>query len=162
MLRNRRKESSQKTILIINKRTETHAVSVLFIRERVMRIQELLIEVDKRKPNSLTTEEKLKYLSRFDMMAVNDIFAHFENGTEEISPYTESDLNKELLIPAPWDEAYIYYMHSVIDRDNEETDLYNNDIALLNAVMDNLRTSWIRDHMPKQMASINPFGGKRR
>ncbi len=127
-----------------------------------MRIGNLLIEVDKRKPNSLTREEKLRYLSSFDMMAVNDIFAHFENGIESVEPYTENDLNKELLIPAPWDEAYIYYMHSVIDRDNEETDLYNNDIALLNAVMENFRVSWIRDHMPKQTASINPFGGERR
>lgn len=43
---------------------------------------------------------------------------------EEFTPYTTADLTRDLLIPWPWDEAYVHYLEAMIYFSNGETERY--------------------------------------
>lgn len=60
------------------------------------------------------------------------------------NPYDpESDEDYELLMPAPYDEMYRWYLMAMIDLANEETDLYANDMEVFNASWDRA-AAWYR------------------
>lgn len=55
---------------------------------------------------------------------------------------------RELLIPPPWDEVYVYYLYAQMDQRLGEIERYNNDAALFNAAWNDAVTWYNRTHMP--------------
>ena len=43
---------------------------------------------------------------------------------EDFTPYSTADLTQDLLVPWPWDEAYIHYLEAMIYFSNGETERY--------------------------------------
>ena len=71
----------------------------------------------------------------------NDImFAGYDDGT---------DLNTELIIPAPYDKAYLLWLEAQIDYYNGEYDKYNNAIDMFYEALEGFRNYYNRTHMPK-------------
>ncbi len=116
-----------------------------------MTIMEALHRIDTIKPNSYNQTEKIKWLSTLDGIIKTEIIdAH--NGAENVvfNGYTEDTaLTTPLLVPAPYDEIYLFWLESKIDYWNGEIGKYNNSISMYNEAYSTYQRYYNRKNMPK-------------
>lgn len=118
-----------------------------------MTVNEAIAEVDHLKPNMFEPADKIRWLSRIDGRIFNDIicthkFNEDENPITEFAGYTVNDMDKELLVGAPWDELYIRWLEAQIDYSNMEFDNFNNSNAVFDSVFSAFRSAYNRSHAP--------------
>ena len=116
-----------------------------------MTIMDALHRIDNIKPNSYNQTEKVKWLSTLDGIIKAEIIDTHE-GAEDVvfNEYTEdTDLLTALLVPAPYDELYIFWLESKIDYWNGEIGKYNNSISMFNEAYSSYAKYYNRTHMPK-------------
>ena len=66
---------------------------------------------------------------------------------KEAEPYAyPDDMDKELLIPFPFDNVYELYLESMIDFYNREYANYNNSAAMFEARFSEYKKAYIREH----------------
>lgn len=125
-----------------------------------MTIREAIDRTDAVKPNSYSTEEKVRWLAILDGMVKNEIIDTHEGGELVVFvPYTASTLvNTVLLIAEPYaQEVYPAWLAAQIDFANEEIPRYNNDMQAYNAAYD-LYSDWYnRTHMPLQKNKTHTY-----
>ena len=116
-----------------------------------MTIIEAINRIDDLKHNTYDQKDKLEWLSRLDSMVKRLIIDTHEGGDEvSFTGYDDStDIHTELLIPAPFDEAYLRWMEAQIDYSNGEYDKYNNSIEMYNTSWTGYQNYYNRTHMPK-------------
>ena len=116
-----------------------------------MTIMEALHRIDTIKPNSYNQTEKIKWLSTLDGIIKTEIIdAH--DGAENVvfNGYTEDTaLTTPLLVPAPYDEIYLFWLESKIDYWNGEIGKYNNSISMYNEAYSTYQRYYNRKNMPK-------------
>ena len=116
-----------------------------------MKIIEAINKIDSLKRNTYSQPEKLEWLSRVDWMVKKHIIDTHE-GAEEVSfnGYNDlTDLNTELLVPAPYEEMYLRWMEAMVDYHNGEYGKYNNAVDMFNTSYSNYQNYYNRTHMPK-------------
>lgn len=115
-----------------------------------MTIARALEKTEELKANMMLNSTKIDYLSQLDGKVYREILAkHADNPAEECPEYdSETDQSTELLVPAPYDDIYIYWLFSQIDIMNQEMDKYNNDRALFENAWTEFGDHWRREHMP--------------
>ena len=116
-----------------------------------MKIIEAINRIDSLKHNTYTEADKVAWLSRLDAMVKKHIIDTHE-GAEDVvfTGYDDlTDLQTELLIPAPYDETYLRWMEAQIDYHNGEYDKYNNAIDMFNTAYEGYQNYYNRTHMPK-------------
>ena len=116
-----------------------------------MKIIEAINRIDSLKHNTYSNNEKLAWLSRMDSMVKRLIIDTHEDGEDiTFTGYDDrTDLNTELLVPAPFDEIYLRWLEAQIDYTNGEYDKYNNAILMYQAAYDGYANYYNRNHMPK-------------
>lgn len=116
-----------------------------------MKIIEAINKIDDLKPNDYDQSDKVVWLSRLDAMVKNQVIDTHEGGEGvNFSGYdVETDLETELLIPEPYDEAYIRWLEAQIDYTNGEYAKYNNSIEMFNASWKGYQNHYNRTHMPR-------------
>ena len=115
-----------------------------------MKIIEAITRVDALKHNTYTQPDKVQWLSRVDWMVKRHIIDTHE-GADKVSftGYDENtDLQTELLVPAPYDEMYLRWMEAQIDYHNGEYGKYNNAIDMFNTDYEEYQKYYNRTHMP--------------
>lgn len=125
-----------------------------------MKIIEAINRIDSLKHNTYTQADKVRWLSTLDSMVKNHVIDTHE-GAEEVSftGYDDNtDLQTELLMPAPYDEAYLIWLESKIDYHNGEYGKYNNAVDMFTTVYESYKAYYNRTHMPKGK-KFNYFGG---
>ena len=102
--------------------------------------------VDRVKPNSYTDEDKLRWINELDGMVQRLVMKR-----AEVEQYTyPNDLDRELLIPAPYDEdLYTLYVQAKIDFYNREYTHYNNTATMFELRYDAYKKDYIRNHRAK-------------
>lgn len=116
-----------------------------------MKIIEAINGIDSLKHNTYTESDKVAWLSRLDSMVKKHIIDTHE-GADEVTftGYDDStDLQTELLVPAPYDEVYLRWMEAQIDYHNGEYDRYNNAIEMFHTAYEGYQNYYNRNHMPK-------------
>lgn len=115
-----------------------------------MTIGEALQKIDTLKQNTYTPTEKISWLSNLDHIVKLEIFDLYEGHSEEpFEPYDENTpLTKELMIPAPYDDVYLYWLESRIDYYNAEYAKYNNSITSFNNAYATFSRYYNRNYMP--------------
>ena len=114
-----------------------------------MTIIEAINRIDALKHNTYTQSEKVQWLSRVDHMVKNHIIDTHEGGEISFTGYDDlTDLQTELLIPAPYDEVYMRWMEAQIDYHNGEYGKYNNAIDMFNTEFKSYQDYYNRTHMP--------------
>lgn len=124
-----------------------------------MTISEAIQSIDALMPNSYSETEKIDWLSRLDGLVKREIIDTHE-GYESVAfdGYTSStETSTELLVPAPYDEMYIYWLESKINYHNLEYNKYNNSVEMFNTCYKNYANYYNRTHMPLP-ANIKYFG----
>ena len=116
-----------------------------------MKIIEAINRIDSLKHNTYTQTDKVKWLSRLDSMVKRLVIDTHEGGEGvAFTGYDDTtDIQTELLIPEPFDEAYLRWMEAQIDYHNGEYDKYNNSIEMFNTYWNNFQNFYNRTHMPK-------------
>lgn len=116
-----------------------------------MKIIEAINRIDALKHNTYSQTDKVRWLSTLDNMVKNHVIDTHE-GAEEVSftGYDEStDIQTELLMPAPYDEAYLRWLEAQIDYNNGEYGKYNNAVVAFTDIYDGYKAHYNRTHMPK-------------
>lgn len=116
-----------------------------------MKIIEAINRVDALKRNTYSQPDKVQWLSRVDQMVKRHIIDTHE-GAEAVTftGYDDAtDLNTELLVPAPYDELYLRWMEAMIDFHNGEYGKYNNAVDMFNTSYAAFQNYYNRTHMPK-------------
>lgn len=102
--------------------------------------------VDKLKPNSYSEEDKLRWINELDTMVQRLVVQ-----SDEIKGYSyPEDMDKELLIPAPFDDCYTLFLEAKIDYYNREYGNYNNTAAMFEAQFSEYKKDYIRKHQAKE------------
>lgn len=101
--------------------------------------------VDSLKPNTYTEEDKLRWLNELDGMVQR--LVHQESMVKEyVYP---DDMDKKLLIPAPFDDCYTLFLEAKIDYYNREYDNYNNSAMMFEAQFSEYKKAYIRENPVK-------------
>lgn len=116
-----------------------------------MTLVEAISKIDNLKHNTFTHEDKVGWLSRLDELVKKEILdTHEDGGAEWFFGYdTDSDVETELLVPAPYDEMYLRWLEAQIDYGNGEYDRYNNSMEMFNTAYQGYANYYNRTHMPK-------------
>ena len=115
-----------------------------------MTIFEAISRIDAVKPNSYSQHEKVSWLSTLDGIIKTEIVDTHE-GAENVTfngYNSETALTTELLVPAPYDEVYLFWLESKIDYWNGETGKYNNSVLMYNTAYSAYEKFYNRTHMP--------------
>lgn len=117
-----------------------------------MTLIEAINRIDNLKQNGYSREEKIGWLSTLDGIIKEQIIDTHEGGEGiEFSGYDETTpLDTRLIVPAPYDEMYIFYLESKIDYANNEIARYNNSNAMFTSAYSEFQRAYNRTHMHKK------------
>lgn len=119
-----------------------------------MTIQKILDMLEEVKPSQISDETKIAWLSQLDARIFLELLSTHEKDAampETFAGYTPAtDREESLLVPAPYDEIYRWYLEMQIDLANMEVDKYLNSMALYNNAWGEFARMWHRGHRPKQ------------
>lgn len=118
-----------------------------------MTIQQAMDRADAMKPNMMLAAVKIGFLSEIEGKIHEEIIMTHEHTAEEetLPVYDENtDRSTEMLVPAPYDMVYVYWLMAQIDHLNQEMDKYNNDRGLFEDAWGNFADYWNRKKMPIQ------------
>ena len=116
-----------------------------------MKIIEAINRIDALKHNTYTQSDKVRWLSTLDSMVKNHVIDTHEVAEDVVfTGYDDNtDINTELLIPAPYDEAYLRWLEAQIDYHNGEYGRYNDAVAAFTTFYDGSNAQYNRTHMPQ-------------
>ena len=82
-----------------------------------MTVIEIIQKIDEIKPNTLSQEEKMRFLTTVDQTVKKQIIDNHVGGESVgFAPYTDgTSLDRELLVPSPFDDIYLYWVAAQID-----------------------------------------------
>lgn len=115
-----------------------------------MKLIEAIARIDKLKHNTYSREEKLRWLSTLDGL-VKALILDTHAGTKAtvFRPYNAATPDDTvLLVPAPYDELYLWWLAAQIDYYNGELAAYNNSIALFNTGYSVFADAYTRQNPP--------------
>ena len=115
-----------------------------------MKIIEAINRIDSLKHNTYSESDKVRWLSTLDSLVKGIIDAHEGGEDVTFTGYDDAtDLYTELLIPAPYDDAYLRWLEAQIDYHNGEYDKYNNAADTFNTAFNDYKNYYNRTHKPK-------------
>lgn len=108
-------------------------------------------QIDNLKRNTFSQKQKIIWLSRLESMVKRLVIDTHEGG-ENVSfdGFTEdTNLQTVLMMPEPFDEAYIYWLEAQIHYANEDIDMYNSAIMMFNTSFEAYKAYYKQNHRPK-------------
>lgn len=98
--------------------------------------------VDGLKPNTFGDEDKLRWINELEGMVQRLVIQ-----ADEIKQLSYADdMDKELLIPAPYEDCYTLFLEAKIDFYNKEIESYNNSALMFEAQYSEYKKDYIRQH----------------
>lgn len=118
-----------------------------------MTIKEAIEIADGFKPNAFDEQTKIRWLSALDMQIQVELVDTHEGAGERFAGYgADVDTNTELLVPAPFDQMYRWWLEAQIDYANGEFERYSASMAMFNAEMARYEDHYTQQHRPLQKA----------
>lgn len=118
-------------------------------------IAEALAEADALEPNDFTPEEKLRWLSRLDGRAFEQVIGPREGGIESFEGYgPDTDPETALLIPEPHGAVYTSYLLAQIALYRQENDLYNDHMSVHQDAWDAWAAHYAQRHRQRACGRI--------
>lgn len=115
-----------------------------------MTILEAIQRVDALRHNTFTQEEKIGWLAQVDGQVQEDLIRTHEDPEGKDFRYydAQTPLDRELLVPPPYDELYLHYLQAQMDYYNAEYDRYNRSMGMYQAVWSAFANFYNRTHCP--------------
>ena len=106
-----------------------------------MKLFDAIAKADSFRLNTIDEETKSKWVYTVDCGVAE--MMHVARPTESFPE------DRELLMEAPHDEIYVYYLNAMIDYHNGELELYRNDITVFEDAMRQAGAWYQRNHTAK-------------
>lgn len=106
-----------------------------------MTLYEVITEVDNLRPNAIDDEMKARWVMQKEVE-----YAELMGVPVPELLFPE---DQTLLMTAPHDYSYVYYVMALVDNYNQDTALYNNDYEMANASSDDAKSWWRRHNRPE-------------
>lgn len=90
-----------------------------------MTLRDLLHKINEEKPNSFSEAKLISFVNEIEAEIAEEL--RIEN--KPVYEDNHTDLDKSLLLSAPYDRVYVSYVKAMIDYTNEEYDSYANNQA---------------------------------
>lgn len=104
------------------------------------------------------TDIMVGWVNEIEAQAVEQVINHAEGCDLEFVPYEyEKDGERELLIPDRFQDVYMNYLFAKIDFNNQETERYNNDVAMLESAWNGYEAWHIRTNKQKPLPQIRNY-----
>lgn len=103
--------------------------------------------VDRLKPNAYSDEDKLRWINELEGMVQRLVVQVDEDKVKQL--VYPDDMDKELLIPAPFDDVYGLFVEAKIDYYNREYGNYNNSAMMFESQFNEYKKDYIRHHRAK-------------
>ena len=117
-----------------------------------MTIGDAITQVNELRPNTYTAREKINWLRRVENMVYRTVLAHY-NGTPEYEDFgADTALDRQLIVPEPWNVLYVHWLEAQIHYANGEYDRYNNAITVFNDNLAGYQGEIARNFTPKEHA----------
>ena len=116
-----------------------------------MTINTALATVDEMKPNMMSTQLKLQFLTEIEQLFHQEVLMKHEHAEEQESlPVydTDTDPGKELIVPDPYSMMYVYWLLAKIDQQTLEEDKWDRDMQRFEQSYGTASDMWTRNHMP--------------
>lgn len=118
-----------------------------------MTINEVIDNIDARKiGNQFERREKIAWLNQLDGRIKREIIDRHEGAQDiKFEKYDENtNADTKLLASGAYEDLYIYYLEAMIDRANQESEHFNNDMIMFNSVYTAFARDYNRRNMPKE------------
>ncbi len=140
-----------------------------------MKLTELINKVDTLRANQIPDDVKRGWLSDIELMLIDEtILTHelpqwvAENETYQKyaeksirGPIFDENTDVELIVPAPYDDLYYWWLVSKIDLIEGNTERYENDFRLYNNACLTYKDWYNRTYMPARRTGSFMRGGAR-
>lgn len=104
------------------------------------------------------TDIMVGWVNEIEAQAVEQVINHAEGYDLEFAPYEyERDGERMLLIPDQFQDVYINYLFAKIDFNNQETERYNNDVAMLESAWSGYESWHIRTYKQKPLPQFKGY-----
>lgn len=120
-----------------------------------MTANKVIERVDAIRPNSYSDEQKFGWINKLEEMVQRLVI----QSSEIKSLVYPEDMDKELLIPAPFDDLYDLYLESMIDYYNREYGNYNNSALMFETRFTEYKKAYIRGNSVRQPTASGGSGG---
>ena len=111
-----------------------------------IKASDVIAEVDYLKQNDYDYKDKLEWLQDVEDRIQIEVLDTHENPDDiQIGKISEETL---LTAAVPHTDIYKYYLSAQIDKNNEEFDRYNNNMALYNEAYEEFKRWWHNVYMP--------------
>lgn len=114
-----------------------------------MTINEVITQVDDLKPNQVSEDIKVRWLSVLEGKIIDEIILTHELADRiEFNGYTINDMETELLVPDTYADLYIYYVEAMIDQVNNEGARYASSMQMFNNAWQDYANYYNRNNKP--------------
>ena len=116
-----------------------------------MKISDAIAEVDTYCPNKTDVFLKVKWLERLDGRIIAEVVSRYpalEEVRDGFVGYSEDDLERDLVVTAPYDELYVHYIAAQIHLMLHEQTHYNNETASFNSILEKYMIHLNRTYRP--------------
>ncbi len=97
-----------------------------------MLVSEAIEKVKERKPNAYEDHTLLDWLNEIEARVQRELL---DTAPEGVYTYSiEEDMERELLLPKPYDVLYLHYVIAMIEFNQQEYEAYNNTVELANSM----------------------------
>lgn len=114
-----------------------------------MTINEVITQVDELKPNQISDDIKVRWISVLEGKIIDEIIlTHELSEIVEFNGYTINDMDTELLVPDTYADVYIYYIEAMIDETNNESARYASSMQMFNSAWQDYANYYNRNNKP--------------
>lgn len=122
-----------------------------------MKVWQIIETFDRRLENEIPEEDKVRWLFQLDESFQKELIDTHE-GAEKAEKSDWLDAERELLVPSPYTDIYLYWLHCKTFLSRGEIELYNNYLSIFTAVKEEFERAYHRTHMPKGTSIKNYTG----
>lgn len=116
-----------------------------------MTVNEAINKIDALVPNVFSFNDKLMWLSTLDGMIKENILSNYIGCDDTTrTDYTEDDGDTPLVVSAPYDTIYLYWLQAQINYWNQEIIQYQNSMDMYNTALAEFKNYYNRKHTPKK------------
>ena len=116
-----------------------------------MTIAEAIRPPDILRPNAVPKDFKIRWCEEVNGQVAEFIGEDVPEALDTSSDDIDTQIKSyELLMPQPYDQIYVLYLHAMINNGQEETSLYANDMAIFNQALKEARAWWRRKFVPHE------------
>ena len=120
-----------------------------------MKLGKVIETVNKIKGQQYDTEIITDWINEVEGQIIEEVINRADGVSVDVKPYDyKNDMGTELVLADNFKDVYLNYVYAKMDFINQDTERYNNDVAMFNAAYDSCAAWYRRTHIPKQKNSF--------